>query len=53
MGGGKVMPQALSTNSFKMERHDQVDIISLTKFNELFRSINVSYIAFYYSRIET
>ena len=47
------MPQLFRTNSFKMERRDQVDIINLTKTDVLFRNININYFAFHYQRIKT
>ena len=53
MGGGAEMHQCNSTNSFKMERRDLVDIINLTKSNELFRSTNINCFAFHYQRMKT
>lgn len=49
-GGGTIMPHALSTNSFKMERRDRVDIMK-TKTNVLFRSISINCYTSYNQRI--
>lgn len=51
MGGGAVMPQILSTDSFNMGERDRVDIEITFLYSNVLRSCSVSRYTFHNQRV--